>query len=67
MDVKAVLRIACTKIDHISLLVSAQCHDIGGQRVKYDPSCDRGGVGCNAGGQGTRCRFARSTDTAEET
>ena len=42
-------------------IVSGQCigccKDVGGQSVKWDPNCDNGGVGCNAGGQGTRCRF----------
>jgi hypothetical protein len=39
------------------------CRDVGGQSVYFDPSCldpgndRRGGVGCNAGGQGQGCRF----------
>ena len=28
-----------------------------GEDCFYDPTCDQGGLGCNAGGKGQRCRF----------
>ncbi|KAK0415138.1 hypothetical protein QR680_011790 [Steinernema hermaphroditum] len=34
------------------------CSDVGGQQVCYDMRCSAGeSLGCNAGGQGERCRF----------
>uniref|UniRef100_A0A914V6E3 Secreted protein n=1 Tax=Plectus sambesii TaxID=2011161 RepID=A0A914V6E3_9BILA len=38
--------------------VSAGCHNVGPDRVKFDIACSRGqSLGCNAGGQGQNCRF----------
>ena len=41
----------------VALSATEQCHDVGPNKVFYDSSCARGGVGCNAGGQGQNCRF----------
>ena len=39
-------------------LITNACSDLpNGQSVKFDSSCESGGLGCNAGGQGQNCRF----------
>ena len=55
----------------LNVYFSGACHNIGGQYVYYDPSClnpgadARGGVGCNAGGQGQGCRFGWTTGNGQ--
>jgi hypothetical protein len=49
-------------ISIISLLIcigytyGKECKPVGDLKTTYDPSCSKGGMGCNAGGQ-SDCRF----------
>jgi hypothetical protein len=40
-----------------SLALAQECKPVGDLGVFLDPSCPEVGAGCNAGGQGVKCRF----------
>ena len=50
------LFIAICALTH-SLNAQSTCSTLGDLQTFLDPSCNQGGAGCNAGGQGQNCRF----------